>query len=94
MIANSLAAIKAPDWGGLKLPAYLAKSRQASGLTQGQTRIKELVETIQKRGRKVFEKPTQYDPVYKVVQRLFTANTLYNLSRSKEKEEKKTIRLA
>ena len=58
LIANSLAEIKAPDWSGLKLPAYLASSCQASGLSQAQTRIKQLVETIQKRGRRVFEKPT------------------------------------
>ncbi len=94
LIANSLAEIKAPDWSGLKLPAYLASSCQASGLSQAQTRIKQLVETIQKRGRRVFEKPTRPDPVYKVVQRLFTANTPYNLLRSKEKEWKRAIRLA
>ena len=50
--------------------------------------------TVQKRGRRVFEKPTQNDPVYKVVQRLFAANTPYSLSRSKEKEQKKSLRLA
>ena len=94
VIANSLAAIKAPDWSGLNLPAYLATSRQASGLSIRRTQIKQLVETIQKRGRRIFEKPTQHDPVYKVVQRLFTANTPYNLSRSKEKEQKKALRLA
>ena len=94
VIADSLATIKAPDWSGLNLPAYLANSRQASGLSKGRPRIKQLVETIQKRGRRVFEKPTQNDPVYKVVKSLFTANTPYNLSRLKEKEQKKTLRLA
>ena len=92
VIATSLAAIKAPDWGGLKLPAYLASS--ASGVSTGRKRINDLVETIQKRGRRVFEKPTRNDPVYKAVQRLFTANTTYSLSRSKEKEQKKALRLA
>ena len=37
VIDNSLAAIKAPDWRGLKLLAYLANSRQASGLSQAHT---------------------------------------------------------
>ena len=92
VIADSLSAIKSPDWGGLKLPAYLAKS--ASGLSTGRTRIDELVKSIQKRGRRVFEKPTKNDPVYKIVQRLFAANTPYSLSRSKEKEQKKALRLA
>ena len=92
VIATFLAALKAPDWGGLKLPAYLASS--ASGLSTGRNRINDLVETIQKRGRRVFEKPTRNDPVYKVAQRLFAANTPYSLSRSKEKEQKKTLRLA
>ena len=94
VIADSLAEIKAPNWSGLNLPAYLATSRQASGLSIRRTQIKQLVETIQKRGRRIFEKPTRHDPVYKVAQRLFTANTPYNLSRSKEKEQKKTLRLA
>ena len=92
VIADSLAAIKAPDWGGLRLPAYLSNS--ASGLSTGRERIKELVETIQQRGRRVFEKPTRNDTVYKVVQRLFKANTPYSLSLSKEKEQKKAVRLA
>ena len=92
VIATSLAAIKVPDWGGLKLPAYLASS--ASGLSIRRNRINDLVETIQKRGRRVFEKPTRNDPVYKAVQRLFTANTPYSLSRSKEKEQKEALRLA
>ena len=48
----------------------------------------------QLRGRRVFEKPTRNDPVYNVVQRLFAANTPYSLSRSKEKEQKKALRLA
>ena len=92
VIADSLDAIKPPNWGGLQLPAYLARTRQASGLSTGRTRMNKLVETIQKHGRKVLAKPTQHDPVYKVVQRLFTANTPYNLSRSKEKEQKKAFR--
>ena len=92
VIADSLSAIKSPDWGRLKLPAYLARS--ASGLSTRRTQIDDLVKTIQKRGRRVFEKPTQYDPVYKVVQRLFAANTRYSLSGSKKKEQKKALRLA
>ena len=92
VIAKSLTAIKSPDWAQLKLPAYLARS--GSGLSTGRQQIEELVKTIHERGRRVFEKPTRSDPVYKVAQRLFEADSPYNLSRSKEKDQRKAFRLA
>ena len=94
VIAKSLAELKSPNWGGLHLPAYLASSHQASGLYTGRTQINKLIKTLQKRVPRVFKKPTQHDPVYKVAQRLFKANTPYGLSLSKEKEQKKVLRLA
>ena len=96
VIAKSLAELKSPNWGGLEqLPAYLASSRQASGLSTGRKKIGELVQTITKKHvPRVVEKPTQHDPVYQAAQRLFKANTSYGLSLSKEKEQKNVFRLA
>ena len=94
VIAKSLAELKSPDWGGLQLPAYLASSRQASGLSTGRKKIDKLVQTLKKHVTRVVKKPTQHDPVYKAAQRLFKANTPYGLSLSKEKEQKKVFRLA
>lgn len=93
VIRETFDTLKSPNWGALQLPAFLAKSKQSSGLDTGRKRIDGQLKTLRTRLSNVFQNPARYDSVYKAGQRLFRADTPYNLSRDK-KERFKIRRLA
>ncbi len=83
-IVRSYDSIQAPDFGGLKqLPAFLRQSKQSSGLSTSEQKIKALSEKLRERTARVLQNPTRYDPVYKVAQRLFRSKSPINLDRKK-----------
>lgn len=84
VIVSGFQSVGNPEWNRLKLPAYLARSKQSSGFASGKDRIKKQLKTLETRVQNVIENPTQYDPVYKAAQRLFRARSEFNLSRKKE----------
>lgn len=84
VILETYRALKPPDWSGLTLPAFLARSRQSSGLDTGRRRIDDQLKALRTRLEHVFENPARFDPVYRVAQRLFRDDTPHNLSRSKD----------
>jgi hypothetical protein len=90
VILESHAGLKSPNWSAHQLPAYLARSKQSSGLSTGQKRIDKQLSALRKRTENVFRDPVQYDPVYKVAQRVFRQDSPINLSR--DKPERSTIR--
>lgn len=90
VIRETFDSLKSPKWSVLQLPAFLEKSRQSSGLATGRRRIDEQLSTLRTRLSKVFQTPTIYDAVYKAAQRLFRADSPYNLSR--ERKERIKIR--
>ncbi len=85
VILISREEIKAPSFGGLKqLPAFLAESKQSSGLASSEKRVRALSDRLRKRIGRVLHQPTTHDRVYKTAQRLFRAESDYNLSRDKK----------
>jgi len=60
VILESYRNLKTPDWSGLKLPAYLDRSKQSSGLDTGRARIENQIKTLKSRVEKVFRNPTRY----------------------------------
>jgi hypothetical protein len=74
--------LRNPQPGGLQLPAYLARSKQSSGLDTCRRKIESQLTTLRNRVSNAFSRPTAYDPVYRVAQRLFRDHTAYNLSRA------------
>jgi hypothetical protein len=93
VILDSHKALKSPDWNGLRLPAYLARSKQSSGLDTGRKSVESQLKTLRARVENVLRTPTRYDPVYKVAQRLFRAREDIHLTRTKE-ERRRIRRLA
>lgn len=74
--------IKPPGFEGLsQLPAFLADSKQSSGVQTAEGRVKKLSATLRTRIGRVLKEPSKHDPVYKVAQRLFRQKTPLNLSR-------------
>lgn len=64
--------------------AFLAETKAADMLNRGIGGTNKRIDTLKGRLKKVLAKPTGYDPVYKVVQRLFTDDTPLNLTRKKK----------
>lgn len=84
-ILETFSDLRSGGWKGLGgSPAFLAKSKQSKALKASGKRIDDLLSTLQKRTKRVFAKPTVYDPIYKVAQRLFRDETPLNLSRKKD----------
>jgi len=85
VILDAHQLIKAPSFGGLQqLPAFLAESKQSSGLATSEKRVKALSDRLRKRIGRVLHQPTTHDRVYKTAQRLFRAESPYILSRDKK----------
>lgn len=66
------------------LPAFLARSKQATARKKIEKQLKSQYRILEDRIRRILENPARNDPVYKVAQRLFRADTPCNLSRTKD----------
>ncbi|WP_447969602.1 PIN domain-containing protein [Nitrospira sp. M1] len=73
-----------------QFPAFLSSSKQAAALRKNEQSIQRLAQDLQKRVGKVLTTPTLSDPVYKCTQRIFKADSDYNLRR--ENKVRFTIR--
>jgi len=72
-------ALKSPDT--ISAPAFLSEAKATKGLQKNISVAKKRVEVMKNRITRLFVKPTVHDPVYKVVQRMFTDKTPFNLTR-------------
>jgi hypothetical protein len=84
VILDTDKVFKMPNWEGLKLPGFLAESKQSTALSKNQAQIKKLSGTLRSRMGKVLKQPTTQDAVYKTAQRLFKHSSPLNLSRDKK----------
>lgn len=87
LILEALKAFKMPEWGTLAVPAFLKEAEAAKKIADYKKGIEDQVKQIKDHLKKVWEEPSDYDPVYQCLQRLFRAGDLYNLNR-KAKEER------
>jgi hypothetical protein len=76
--------LQRPDSGGLQLPPIVAESKASRAIERDQKRIKAQANNVRARLKAVLSSPSRYDPVYKVLQRLFRFRGPYNLSRDKK----------
>jgi hypothetical protein len=84
VIVESLNNFTAPDWGKLTVPALVA-DLQATKMVE--KKKKELISQQKKVNEKIqaiLSNPTNHDPVYQTLQRIFKNNSPFNLSRSKK----------
>src|SRR5262249_40992388 len=88
VILESHTALKSPD--SITAPAFLSEAKDTKALQSNISGAVKRVEAMKKRIRRLLVKPTVHDPVYKVVQRMFTDQTPFNLTR--EEKVRYTIR--
>ena len=66
---------------GITIPSFLMKSAAAKTVRNRLSEVKTRIEDLRSRVQEVLHKPTARDPVYKVAQRLFKAQSPHNLNR-------------
>jgi predicted nucleic acid-binding protein len=83
VILESLKNLKAPEWASLTAPPFLAEPRAIGILRRHRTSTEQQVRKMQTQIERVLRNPAQHDTVYAITQRLFKAESPYNLDRSK-----------
>jgi hypothetical protein len=87
-ILESHAALKLPQQ--ISRPGIFSEAKAARALQKDMKSAEKRLITLRRRLKDVFTKPTTHDPVYKVVQRIFTNNGALNLTR--DSDHKSVIR--
>lgn len=92
-ILEAYQGLQVSELSQLQMPAFLAQSKQSSGIETGKKRIKGQLSTLRSRTEALFKDPTRRDPVYKIAQRVFRSDSPHNLKRTR-KERHSNRRLA
>lgn len=82
VILESLRTLK--DSQAVESATFLAETRVVESLNRSLTAANKKISKLRGRLRRVLADPTRQDPVYKVVQRLFTNDSELNLNRNKK----------
>ncbi|ELA7834310.1 MULTISPECIES: PIN domain-containing protein [Vibrio] len=90
VIVESLNQFSKPDWGKLSTPALLADSQPSQMIAKQKKEIETQQKRINEKIVKILSNPSQNDPVYQSLQRVFKHNSPYNLNR--EAKNRFTIR--
>jgi hypothetical protein len=84
VILDTLSSIKPPNCGQLNIPSFLRESKKKQSSVLIKEKVNTLAKELVERTEKLLESPNRYDPVYKILQRLFKKETSCNLSRNKD----------
>jgi hypothetical protein len=80
VILESLNLLKPPE-AAITPPAFLADAKTVDVMKRHVSDTKKRVNQLKERIKRIYKTPAQHDPVFKVVQRLFSDNTTLNLHR-------------
>lgn len=84
VILESLGKTRSPDWGSLSVPTFLQDSKPNRAIETAKRRVDAQMKRLRARIERVLKNPAANDPVYRVAQALFKADTPLNLSRAKD----------
>jgi PIN domain len=84
VILDSLNRFKTPDWGGLTPPAFLSDAQPATAIVKSKSEISSQQKKLKRRIEAILRNPSENDPVFKILQRLFKCKSEFNLSRDKK----------
>lgn len=85
VIIESLNQFSTPDWGKLGVPAIVSTIQPAQMIEKMKKEITSQQKKINEKIQKILGNPSQNDPVYKSLQRIFKNNSPYNLNRVSKK---------
>jgi hypothetical protein len=89
-IIESLNSFGSPDWNKLSGPAIVADLQATKMIRKQKEEITKQQKKVNEKIQRILENPTNNDPVYQCLQRLFKNMSTYNLSR--EKSTRFTVR--
>jgi hypothetical protein len=89
VIVESLHNLKQPE-AKAEVPAFFKDAKAVGTMKRNVENAKKLIRSLQQRTEKLLAEPTKFDPVYKVVQRLFKNDNPFNLTR--ENQDRHRIR--
>lgn len=84
VILATLRGIKTPDWNALTLPAYLRSSQSKKMIDKAKKDVDSQSRRLKTKVERLLRNPSQNDPMYKILQRLFRADKKIHLTRNKE----------
>lgn len=84
VILESHSKFKSPDWGNLSTPPFVSELQAAKQIEKKKKEITTQQKKINEKIEKILKNPSQNDPVYQTLQRLFANDTEYNLDRGKD----------
>lgn len=81
VIIEALNQFSKPDWGKLSTPALVSNIQPSKIIEKKKKEIDSQYKKVNEKIQKILSNPTQNDPVYQSLQRIFKKNTPYNLNR-------------
>jgi PIN domain len=85
VIIESLTQFSAPDWGKLSTPALVTGLQASKMIEKKRKEITEQSKIVNTKIQKILTNPSQNDPVFQSLQRLFKSNSSHNLNRESKK---------
>ena len=92
VILLSLNSIKPSDIGNIIVPDFLKESQLNTSLIKTRKQLVQKIKKLRDRTSKLLENPSYYDPVYKMLQKLFNAREKCHLYRTRERKVRDDIR--
>lgn len=85
VIIEALTNFSTPDWGKLSTPALVAGLQASKMIEKSRKEITAQSKKVNEKIQKILTNPSQNDPVYQSLQRLFKVSSSYNLNRESQK---------
>jgi hypothetical protein len=84
VVLEALKSQKAPEFGGLTPPAFLADAQPAKMIAKASKDLKAQQTKLKERIASILDNPSKSDPVYQSLQRVFKNKCVYNLDRQQK----------
>lgn len=84
VILESLNKFSTPDWGKLSTPALVSGLKASKMIEAKRREINNQYSKVSSKIQKILTNPSQNDPVFTSLQRLFRNNSAYNLNRDSQ----------
>lgn len=90
VIVEAHSTFSAPDWSKLTAPALVSEIQAVKMIEKKKKELMKQKDKVSEKIEKILSNPTQHDPVYRCLQRIFKHNSPFNLVRPMK--ERFTIR--
>jgi len=92
VILTSLNSIKSDNISNISVPDFLKESQLNASIIKTQKQLVIKIDKLRNRISKLLENPSRYDPVYRVLQRLFKSREHCHFHRTRDRKLRDNIR--